>query len=325
MESYIKKIILLVCLLSFLPNVTHSKITDQSDVAIKLDKKLCVGSKGEFLPLPNIKNHAKSILYWSTIITDRIAKKYGDTCKLNGLAIKGKINKRTYLKLQLGLKVLKAKRNKSTVSGNILWLDSQGGLITSAINIGNMIAEEGMRAIVPLNSHCYSSCVLIYAAAKTRSSVGDIGVHRPFANEISASSLKYPEYLKKYDALTPVLKRYFSKYGVSPALVDAMNVIPSDDIKILTEEELITYGLGFSNVAAKEHDKAKTIQICGQGYYDKHLLFHAFIKSCEKKFGISVLDLDERCWALAKQTYPNYMDESEACKTKKSNSHSHNQ
>jgi hypothetical protein len=74
--------------------------------------------------------------------------------------------------------------------------------------------------------------------------------------------------------------------------------------------------LGLKNIAAKEYDKARTIQICGQEYYDMHLAFDAFIQSCRKRFGF---DNDKECWALAHQAYPNYSDQFDACKAKKAN------
>jgi hypothetical protein len=116
------------------------------------------------------------------------------------------------------------------------------------------------------------------------------------------------------------LKQYLSKYGVSPSLVDAMNVVSSDDIKILNDEEQESYGLGFNNIAAKEFDKARTIQVCGQEYYDTHLAFHALIDTCRKRFGISSLDAkEEECWSLARQAYPHYSEQFDACKAKKAN------
>lgn len=316
MHSFFKKVFLLICVGILFLSVAHAKNSDKSFIAIAPDKELCSGSRGNFLPLPKMNRDAASFEFINSVID----KKYGKECKLNGLLLKGKISKRTLPQLQFGLQLLKARQNKSSISANTLWLDSPGGLITEALKIGDIVAENEMESIVIIGGHCYSSCVLIYAAAKIRSGIGDIGIHRPFASEISADSLSYSEYLKKYEVLTPILKRYFSKFGVSPSIVDAMNVIPSDEIRVLSREELKSYGLRYRNIAAKEHEKARTIQICGQEYYDLHLGFHALMKSCRKQFGISVLDdKNKECWALARQAYPDYSDKFDECKIMKAN------
>ncbi|MCG8006635.1 MAG: ATP-dependent Clp protease proteolytic subunit [Candidatus Thiodiazotropha lotti] len=315
MQIYIIKILVFSALL-LVSNIIQANVADESFVAMAHDKNLCKGIEGNFLPLPDTDSYAATTKY----IVSVIKKKFGSECRLNGILIKGKITEDTLPQLQLGLNVLEVLRNEKSIGANTLWLYSPGGLILEAMKIGDMIAEKGMNSIVAFRGHCYSSCVFIYAAAKTRGGIGDVGIHRPFASEISADNLSYSEYLKKYDALTPVLKQYFSKYGVSPSLVDSMNVVSSDDIKILSESELESYGLGYENIAAKEHDKAITIQVCGQEYYDMHLNFFGLIKSCRKRFDIGILDdKDEECWALARQAYPNYSERSDECRAKRAN------
>lgn len=320
MQSYMKSVFRhIFALFAIVASAAHAENSDKSLVAIAPDKELCSGSQGHFLPLPSLDSAASSLKFINSVIDE----KFGRECKLNGLLINGKITEETLPQLRLGMQLLEARRNDRSIGANTLWLDSPGGLIAEAMKIGDVIAEKAMEAIVVFRGRCYSSCVFVYAAAKTRSGIGDVGIHRPFASEISAESLGYAEYLEKYDALTPILKRYFSKYGVSPSLVDAMNVIPSDEIKILSDEERDSYGLGLNNIAAKEHEKARTIQNCGQEYYDLHLSFHALIESCRKRFGISVLDdKDEECWGLARQAYPDYSDKFDECKLKKANNES---
>lgn len=317
MHSFLKKVFLLVCVGLLFLSGAHAKNSDKSVLAIAPDKELCSGTEGNFIPLPKMNSVAASFEF----LNSRIDIKFGKECKLNGLLLKGEISEKTLPQLRLGLQLLEARRNERSITGgNTLWLDSPGGLIAEAMKIGDIVADNEMESIVVITGRCYSSCVLVYAAAKIRGGIGDIGIHRPFTDEISADTLSYSKYLEKYEALTPILKGYFSKYGVSPSIVDAMNVIPSDEIRVLSLEEKDSYGLTFLNIAAKEHEKARTIQVCGQEYYDLHLGFHALIESCRKKFGISVLDdKDSDCWALAYQAYPEYSDKFDECKIKEAN------
>ncbi|QKI88961.1 hypothetical protein [Thiomicrorhabdus xiamenensis] len=314
MRYFMIKVFFVLSSFILVPVAVYADYSESSFVALAPDEELCKGSKGHFLPLPSMDSIEASSKYLLSVID----KKFGSNCKFDGLLLKGEITENTLSQLKLGLQILEKRKNVTSILGaNTLWLDSQGGILLEAMKIGDLVAEKGMKAIVKIRGSCYSSCVFIYAAAKTRSSLGEVGIHRPFAGELSTENLTYAEYLKKYESLTPILKQYFSKYGVSPMLVDSMNVVSSDDIKILSNDELESFGLGFKNVAAKEYEKARTIQVCGQDYYDMHLRFHGLIESCRKRFGIGVLDeKDEECWGLARQAYPDYSDKFKECKAK---------
>lgn len=282
-------------------------------IAVAPDKELCEGSEG-FIPIPK-KSKKITFKYLMAVIDKKLGKK----CKLNGIYLGGRIEEGELEHIKLAYNLLNKRRNPRTIGANTIWLNSPGGLIHEAMKIGDFIAEKRMKAIITFNGKCFSSCVFIYAAAKTRSGIGDVGIHRPFANEISAESLSYSKYLSQYNKFTPILKDYFAKYGVSPSIVDVMNITPSDNIKILTREERKGFGLGFQNIAAKEHNKARTIQICGKNYYDLHLKFHGLINSCRKRFGITALDeKNNECWELARQTFPEYLNKFDQCKAKKS-------
>lgn len=315
MSSHVTKILLFFFTISFFVGEVYSENAEESFIAIAPDKELCLGSEGHFVPLPDMDSAEASFDY----INLAIDVFFGSECKLNGLLIKGSITENTLPQLTLGLQLYEARRNHERSAGApTLWLNSPGGLITEAMKIGDIIAEKEMNAMVlPFSQQCHSACVFIYAAAKTRTAF-ELGIHRPFAREITTKGLSYSQYLQKYDELTPIMKQYFAKYGVAPSLVDLMNVIPSDEIKILRGDEHNNYGLGRENIAAKEYDKAKTIELCGQEYYDMNLGFHALIKSCRERFDINVLDdKNSDCWDLAHLAYPNYSDEFDVCKEKR--------
>lgn len=302
--------VLLVLAIGMTAASTAKSNTTDSYVAVSLERGACLNSNGGFIALPDNSQSSVTLDFLDKVLTE----KFGQECKLTGLFINGRITEHTYGQLELGLQLLDKRRTTKTIGGNTLWLNSKGGLIDEGMKIGDLIAANGMGAIVAFGGYCYSACVLVYASAKTRGGVGEIGIHRPFATEISTKSLSYTDYLKQYESLTPLMKSYFLKYGVSPAIVDAMNVVPSDSIKILTDSELESYGLGVENVAAKEFDKARTIEICGKDFHELDLKFFALIRSCRQKMGISVLDQrDEICWDLAHQAYPNFDKETDAC------------
>lgn len=316
------KLLFLSLALTLITGSVYAKTADQSFIAIAIDKKSCPGGDANFVPLPDMDSAEANFEF----INSTIDNEFGNNCKFIGLLLKGIISEQTLPQLQLGLQLLEARRHDTTRDMNTLWLSSHGGLIAEAMDIGNFIADKSINAIIPLDGQCYSACVLVYAAAEMRGHLGKIGIHRPFANEISANVISYSEYLNEYESITPALKRYFSKFGVSPAIVDAMNITPSDEIKILSDAELKSYGLGFSNVAAKEHNKAKIIQICGQEYYNFEIGFHALIESCNKQQATKhqhYWKKNESCFAQAHQAHPSYSDKFNECRYKINKSQIH--
>ena len=266
-------------------------------------------------------------------------------CRLTGLFLQGRIAKGTFDRVRIAYDLLETRRSNRDqwdvllgddedeqeslinhdsyylpwIASNTLKINSPGGLISEAMKIGDFIAEKEMGVVVPAKGRCFSSCVFIYSAARTRSRVemADIGVHRPFASEVSVELLSYSQYLEKYSSLTPLLKNYFSKYGVSPSLVDTMNTTPSDDIKLLSNEELESFGLGSHNVAAKELEKAKTIQLCGIDYHELHLRYHATVRLCRNEIAKSRVSKEGICTDIADTAMPKYREKADRCRALK--------
>ena len=304
---------------SFIPFACFAQDSPPATVALKLNLETCSGSEGNLLPMPEdnefVKNMGEdALLSWDRPkwVEVRLKDIYGDGCKLDGIALAGRITQDTFEIFTDAQEVLSSMRIDSTVGGYTLWLDSPGGLISEAIKIGDAVARNRMEAIVAFNGGCYSSCVLIFAAARTRSGIGDVGVHRPFSDEISVKDITYAEYLEQYEDIELIMKEYLGKYGVSPSLVDAMNVVPSDDIRVLSYVELEEFGLGYVNVAAEEYEKAMTRQICGREFYDLQQSWRNLIDQCDKNLGKSG-DFIPACFDLANQTFPDFQQRSEEC------------
>ena len=101
--------------------------------------------------------------------------------------------------------------------------------------------------------------------------------------------------------------------------MDTMSSTPSDDIKILDRKTREDWGLGYENVAFKEFEKAMTIQICGNDFYDMKTRYFGTLESCRSKLGISILDeRHKESEELAGVAFPNFFDEFSKCKKLKS-------
>jgi hypothetical protein len=68
-------------------------------------------------------------------------------------------------------------------------LDSPGGDVDSAIEIGRLLRERSADADVHHDMACVSACVLMLVAGKAREIEGKVGIHRPYLDFDSGASL----------------------------------------------------------------------------------------------------------------------------------------
>ncbi|OJF68501.1 hypothetical protein BK026_06695 [Alteromonas sp. V450] len=280
----------------FLLVTSFGLFASDAQIYLKLNKEHCFNGDGRF---PEITEESISdVLNWTAILEEG--------CNIEALHIEGEI---TWETLQTFRKTLNTANrfyllHESQDYMNFV-VDSNGGLIEPALKIGEMVANSPafFALEVPEESVCFSSCIFIYAAAEIRNVYGKVGIHRPFTHELDPSIASYSEYLSIYKTLTPTLKDYLVKFGVSPKLIDDMNVIPSDEIKILSLRQRNEYGLGADNIAAKEYRKALKIKHCGADYVDLERRFHAVISKCQNEIGFSDYS---KCESFAKTAFPDF-------------------
>jgi hypothetical protein len=110
--------------------------------------------------------------------------------------------------------------------GMFLTLDSTGGDVDAALQIGRIIRKNEGIINVRENYKCYSSCALIYIAGVQRSNFGVIGLHRPYL----ASA---PQSRQSIERETPLmlqkLKGYVQEMGISDIFYQEMvNTEPSN-------------------------------------------------------------------------------------------------
>lgn len=143
-------------------------------------------------------------------------------------------------------------------------LDSFGGDIDYAMEIGEKIYEAGWTVIVPNWGKCYSACVLTYIGGKHRLHFGDLGIHRPrfTSNDLNISS---EDFARKYKPVFDRIGSYLDKYLVSSYVLELMRSTPSSQMRILTEREIVDFGLG-SNILAEEIKRQRLVRGCGESY-----------------------------------------------------------
>jgi hypothetical protein len=100
-----------------------------------------------------------------------------------------------------------------------------------------------VRAVV-LNGRtdvCLSSCVFLLAGGTNRIIRGTIGIHRPFGTQTGGKD--YESAQREYRELQLLIRTFFQEMNVSAALYDTMLGVPPETIRVLSERELIGFGL----------------------------------------------------------------------------------
>lgn len=140
----------------------------------------------------------------------------------------------------------------------IVSLNSNGGDVNAAIELGELFRADEAATYVDSNEHCYSSCVFLLAAGVERrvKDNASIGIHRPYKTIDNATTVKQQ---KLEQAKTEKLvKSYLLQVNISTNLHDDMVRISPEHIKILTQTEMNHYGL---NLNDPYFEDAKTVQL----------------------------------------------------------------
>lgn len=111
-------------------------------------------------------------------------------------------------------------------------LDSPGGDVDAAMQIGRIIRRNDGMTIVSEKSKCFSSCALIYVAGVTRivsfgfPTGGTLGLHRPY---LASAPQNRRTIEREIPLMLQQLKTYLQEMGVPDAVYQEMvNTEPSD-------------------------------------------------------------------------------------------------
>jgi len=163
-------------------------------------------------------------------------------------------------------------------------LDSYGGDVATAMLIADQIRKHRVSTIVMDGSNCASACILILAGGTSRVAQDQarLGLHRPyFSNTASATKGGYEQFKIEYDAVLSRYRAFLSRMGIGNDLVEAMMLIPSNEIRWIDRSFALQVNLLGDDPADAEWQRAKRIEQKGEACvkFDDQLL------SCYSKFG----------------------------------------
>lgn len=159
-------------------------------------------------------------------------------------------------------------------------LNSRGGDLATALKIGEFIRRSNALVMVPQNSECLSSCVFLLAAGVRRIVDEDakVGIHRPFSIEDDVSTEAGQK--TQYKRIEPQIKDYLKRMNIPTELYDEMFRIPPSSIRILTQGELMHFGLSADDpyfAEALATSLSKREGITKEEYYHREARMNACI------------------------------------------------
>jgi ATP-dependent protease ClpP protease subunit len=165
------------------------------------------------------------------------------------------------------------------IPNRILDIDSSGGHVEDAIVAGDAMAESGWTIWVREGAVCHSACVLVLAAGDNRLVGGKVGVHRIMRIQSSATSRA--ELNRELSQVHGEMESYLARNGAAVAVADLMMTVPNRSLRLLTDTELLTYGLSGTNAAQDDLVRIRLARQCGEDFVRRRDAFNrAFERDC---------------------------------------------
>ena len=108
-----------------------------------------------------------------------------------------------------------------------IYLSGPGGDVNAAIAIGRIIRKRTIFVLV--TDKCFSSCALIYIGSVYRTSLGAIGLHRPYFRGKPQSASQLQDALPK---MMLDIKAYVREMGITDEFTNAMLNTPPEEMLV---------------------------------------------------------------------------------------------
>ncbi len=146
-------------------------------------------------------------------------------------------------------------------------LDTPGGDVVEAVQIGRLIHERFMMTLVKPERECASACVFILSAGATRvpTPASHVVIHRPRLDPTYFANLSPEEARIRYNTLLAELRKYYvDEINGSEEVFRLIMSTPSDQARLLTYEELQRFGVAGYDPAWEEYTEARQIKDTGR-------------------------------------------------------------
>lgn len=146
-------------------------------------------------------------------------------------------------------------------TGYNVGLDSEGGDVGAAIEIGRMFRKARVFASLGPQDKCLSACVFLLAGSVRRFNNGPVGIHRPYSS--STSSTSYESMQENTLKLGELVRTYLIQMNIPDDLYEDMRRVPPEQIKVLSPDELDRYGLNADDPVFAELNDNREANLAG--------------------------------------------------------------
>lgn len=174
------------------------------------------------------------------------------------------------------------------IGKRILDLDSAGGQVEDAIRVGDFIAESRWTIWIREGSLCHSACVFVLSAGDVRRIAGKVGIHRII--RMSSTATTRAELNAELRLVYEKVRSYLERNGTNVAVADLMMAVPNRSLRLLTDDELLLYGLDGVNPAQDDLDRLRLLRECGDDFVARR---DAFARAFDRRCRETVSELDE--------------------------------
>jgi ATP-dependent protease ClpP protease subunit len=173
------------------------------------------------------------------------------------------------------------------VGKRVLDVDSAGGQVEDAIQVGDFIAESRWTIWVREGAICHSACVFILSAGDTRMIAGRVGIHRII--RMSSTATTRAQLNAELRVVYERVRDYLERNGAAVAVADLMMAVPNRGLRLLTPDELQLYGLDGVNPAQDDLDRLRLMRKCGEDFVSRR---DSFVRAFDKRCKTPDIDLD---------------------------------
>lgn len=161
------------------------------------------------------------------------------------LTISGSIKEGDYKKLEDVLAEIN--QNDYRLKEDSIYLNSNGGLISEAKNMGHIIRSNHHATKVEKEAKCESACIFILISGSCRMAEGDVGLHRARTDYNFKNIKDMDEYIDNKTDIS-----FLKGMGANQDLIDAIYNLPHWDMRYMNNTQKFKAGL-FSTSERESH------------------------------------------------------------------------
>ncbi|MGE0559371.1 MAG: ATP-dependent Clp protease proteolytic subunit [Burkholderiales bacterium] len=153
----------------------------------------------------------------------------------------------------LGLvRTIAERATKNRQRNSFFRLNSKGGDVDAAIQIGRYLRKLSAIAAVVGTDECLSACVFVLVGSTQRllSDTARIGIHRPYS--LRTDIRDYGAVQREHSRLSITAKTYLEEMNIPTNLYDAMMRVPPESMRVLRQQDLVNFGLDQTDPVEQE-------------------------------------------------------------------------